>query len=178
MSSQKNNKQMSYAIPKSYAIKHCRKRPKKGRGVAMIFSQYFTNVIAFGYFCIEKLFGIKKTWPQKSNKRMSYAMPKFNPIKHRRKWPKNGRGVAMAISQYFTIVIACWYFRIERSCGIKKKRYPTRAINEWVMLYQNLTQSNTVEKDQKIGEVLQRPFLNTSRLLILLDTFTSTNIAE
>ena len=52
---------MSYAIPKSYAIKHCRKRPKKGRGVAMIFSQYFTNVIAFGYFCIEKLFGIKKT---------------------------------------------------------------------------------------------------------------------
>ena len=60
-SSQKNNKQMSYAIPKSYAIKHCRKRPKKGRGVAMIFSQYFTNVIAFGYFCIEKLFEIKKT---------------------------------------------------------------------------------------------------------------------
>ena len=24
-----NSKRMSYAIPKSYAIKHCRKRPKK-----------------------------------------------------------------------------------------------------------------------------------------------------
>ena len=169
---------MTYGISKSYAIKHCGKRPKKGRGVATAFSQYFTNVIDCGHFCIEKLFGIKKTWPQKSNKRMSYAIPKFNPIKHRRKWPKNGRGVAMAISQYFTIVIACWYFRIERSCGIKKKLYPTSAINEWVTLYQNLTQSNTVEKDQKTGEVLQRPFLNTSRLLILLDTFVSTNIAE
>ena len=85
MSSQKNNKQMSYAIRKSHAIKHCRKRPKKGRGVAMTFSQYFTNVIAFGYIRIEKLFGIKKTSPQKSNKRMSYAIPKFNPIKQRRK---------------------------------------------------------------------------------------------
>ena len=89
---------MSYAIPKSYAIKHCRKRPKKGRGVAMIFSQYFTNVIAFGYLRIEKLFGIKKTSPQKSNKGMSYAIPKFNPIKHRGKRPKNRRGIATAFS--------------------------------------------------------------------------------
>ena len=60
----------------------------------------------------------------------------------------------------------------------KKKRHPTSAINEWVTLYRNLTQSNTVETDQKTGEVLQRPFLNTSRLLIHLDTFASKNIAE
>ena len=90
----------------------------------MTFSQYFTNVIAFGYFRIEKLFGIKKTSPQKSNKRMSYAIPKFNPIKQRRKWPKNGRGVAMTFSHYFTTVIACWHFYIERSCGIKKNVAP------------------------------------------------------
>ena len=89
---------MTYGISKSYAIKHCGKRPKKGRGVAMAFSQYFTNVIAFGYFCIEKLFGIKKTSPQKSNKGMSYAIPKFNPIKHHRNRPKNGRGVTTAFS--------------------------------------------------------------------------------
>ena len=46
------------------------------------------------------------------------------------------------------------------------------------MLYPNLTQSNTVENDQKMGEELQWPFRNTSRPLLLADTFALKEVAE
>ena len=91
-----------------------------------------------------------------------------------KKWEMSCNGLfAILRDRYCLLTLSHW-----KKLPNKTRRHPTSAINECVTLYRNLTQSNTVEKDQKTGEVLQRPFLNTSRLLILLDTFASKNIAE
>ena len=52
---------------------------------------------------------------------MSYAKPKFTPIKYLRKIEKNVRGNAMALSHCFATIISFGHSRIEKICKINKK---------------------------------------------------------
>ena len=51
---------------------------------------------------------------------MSYAIPKFDPIKHLQKIPKNGGGIAKAFSHSLPIRIPSEHDRIDKICRIKK----------------------------------------------------------